>query len=372
VKRFTILHTIETGGPGGAETVLLETASRLDPGRFRSLVVLAEDGWLRQQLLARGVHTVLVQWKAWYDFRLPRSMADLVRREKVDVIHSHLPGQNFYSCVVGRWTGCRTIVTYHGAVELERARRARDSFKLWFVRRSADAVVVVCDHVKRKLQQCHFPSEKIERIYNGIDTTRFTGSANGRLRAELGYGKQTQLVGMVANIRQTKGYEYFIRAARKVVDAHPDAVFLAIGDDQEQMGAGMLPLIDSLGLGSHFRFLGFRSDVPAVLSELDVFVLSSTSEGFPLVVLEAMAAGKPVVVTRCGGPEEVVEDGREGFLVPPTDVEALASKIGVILRDPWLGAMLGVNGRIKVSAHFSLEKMVKDHEALYARCLAAS
>lgn len=371
MKRVTILHTIETGGPGGAETVLLETASRLDPARFRSLVVLSEDGWLRQQLLARGVPTVLVKWKAWYDFRLPRAMAGLVRREKVDMIHSHLPGHNFYSCVVGRWTGRRTIVTYHGAVELERARRPRDAFKLWFVRRSAAAVVVVCDHVRRKLQQAAFPREKIVRIYNGIETPRFAAPANGRLREELSCGKDAKLVGMVANLRQSKGYEYFIQAARQVVDAHPQAVFLAIGDDQERMEGGLQPLVDRLGLQNHFHFLGFRSDVPAILSQLDVFVLSSTSEGFPLVVLEAMAAGKPVVVTRCGGPEEVVEDGHEGFLVPPADAQALASRIGAILLDPGLGATLGAHGRSKVAAQFSLEKMVKEYEALYARCLAA-
>jgi glycosyltransferase involved in cell wall biosynthesis len=153
MRRNTILHTIETGGAGGAETVLLEIASRLDPARYRSLVVLSQDGWLRQQLLARGVRTILVEWKAWYDLRLPRGMAEIVRREKVNLIHSHLPDHNFYSCMVGRWTHRNTVVTFHGAIELTRRKRRRDAFKLWYVRRSADVVVVVCDHVGQTLEQ---------------------------------------------------------------------------------------------------------------------------------------------------------------------------------------------------------------------------
>lgn len=123
MKPRTILHTIETGGPGGAETVLLQLASHLDPARFRSIVLISQDGWLNGQLHARGIPTTLVDCKAWYDLRLPRAMTALIRQEKVDLIHSHLPDQNFYSCLVGALTRCRPIVTYHGPIELTRARR---------------------------------------------------------------------------------------------------------------------------------------------------------------------------------------------------------------------------------------------------------
>jgi glycosyltransferase involved in cell wall biosynthesis len=369
VKLRTILHTIETGGPGGAETIVLELASRLDPARFRSIVVLSHDGWLRQQLRARGVETILVRWKAWYDFRLPRVMRSIVRREKVALIHSHLPDHNFYSCLVGRWTRCRTIATYHGAVELAKARHTRNALKLWFVRRYANTVVAVCSHIERMLRQASFPPGKIVRIYNGIDIARFVGPHNGHLRQELGCRSETAIVGMIANIRQSKGYEFFIQAAREIADLMPATLFLAIGDVDERIGCGLRALVDELGLSGSFRFLGFRSDVAELLSQLDVFVLSSTSEGFPLVVLEAMAAGKPVVVTRCGGPEEVVEDGQDGFLVPPGDPKALASRIMDLLHDPGLRATLGSRGQTKVKQHFSLERMVKNYEALYDQLL---
>ena len=296
-------------------------------------------------------------------------MADVVRRDHVDLIHSHLPDHNFYSCLAGRWTNRPTIATYHGAVELTRQIRTRDAFKRWVVQKTANKVVVVCDHVGQMLKDAGFPAEKIVRIYNGIQASDFAGSASGRLREELGCSQDAKLVGTIANIRQSKGYEYFIPAARIVANSHSNVMFVAVGDDNEQIGPGLHSLVNKLDLQNNFRFLGFRSDIPQILKQLDVFVLSSTSEGFPLVVLEAMAAGKPVVVTRCGGPEEVIEDGHEGFLVLPGDPEALAGKVSDLLKDPQLGATLGANGRSKGAKQFSLQEMVKEHERLYDRVL---
>ena len=369
MKPRTILHTIETGGPGGAETVLLQLATHLDPARFRSVVLISQDGWLNGQLHARGIPTTLVDCKAWYDLRLPRAMIALIRQEKVDLIHSHLPDQNFYSCLVGALTRRRPIVTYHGPIELTRARRRRQALKLQVVRRLAAAVVVVCDYVERLLRGVSFPPEKIVRIYNGIESSRFSALSNGTFRKSLGYGEEIRLVGMVANIRQSKGYEYFVQAARIVADTIPQTRFFAVGDVDEKFGGGLRKLVEQLNLGGRFLFLGFRNDIPEILSDLDVFVLSSTSEGFPLVVLEAMAAGKPVVVTRCGGPEEVVEDGRDGFLVPPTNPEKLAARIIDLLSNPGLAATLGQRARDKVARQFSLERMVRQYEALYERCM---
>lgn len=371
LRQYTILHTIETGGPGGAETVLLQLASHLDPGRFRSLVLLTSDGWLRQQLLQRQIQPTLVEWKSWYDFRLPRAIANLVKQESVDLIHSHLPDQNFYSCLAATWAHCPVIVTYHGPIELVKAQHFRKALKLWFVRRRAAAVVVVCEYVGKMLRQAEFPSERIVRIYNGIEPSRFGGPPADHLRSELGLPCGTPLVGMVANVRQSKGYEFFIRAARKVVEVIPQARFLAVGDVDERLGSGLRLLVKELDLSDRFLFLGFRPDVPEVLSDLDVFVLSSTSEGFPLVVLEAMAAGKPLVVTRSGGPDEIVEDSRTGFLIPPSDAEALAGKICQLLEDKELAATLGQNARARVAQEFSLEGMVGQYEELYTRCLTA-
>ena len=369
MTKLTILHTIETAGPGGAETVVLDLASRLDSGRFRSIALLPRQDWLSERLRERAVPTFFVDSKAWYDFRLPIGMSRLVRQEKVDLIHSHLPGQNFYSSVVGSLTGCKTIVTYHGAIELSRSRGLRGAVQLGWPRRSADAAVVVCDHVGQMLRNAGFPSAKIARIYNGISPERFQVRANGQLRKQLGLEAGNKLVGMVANLRESKGYEFFIQAARKVIDVMPEIRFVAVGDIDPEIARPLFCLLKQLDLETRLIFLGFRSDIPEILSELDVFVLASVSEGFPLVALEAMAAAKPVIVTRSGGPQEIVEDGRTGLLVPPADADALAGKIRELFSDPGRMAMLARTARAKVENEFTLERMICDYERLYERVM---
>jgi glycosyltransferase involved in cell wall biosynthesis len=145
---------------------------------------------------------------------------------------------------------------------------------------------------------------------------------------------------------------------------------VAVGDIDESIGGPLTELVRHLELQDRFHFLGFRADVPAILRDLDVFVLSSVSEGFPLVVLEAMAAGRPVVATKCGGVEELIEHGNTGVLVAPADSKALATRICEILRNPGQASALGAKARARILADFSLESMVRHYECLYERLLA--
>ena len=367
MKKLTILHVLETPGPGGAETVVWNLATRLNGERFRSLALVGENSWLGGKLAKHGVPTFSVNWKRWYDLRLPRAMVKLIRQEKVDLIHSHLPDDNFYSCLAGGWTGCRTLVTYHGPVEITKSNGLRGLLKFGVVRSVAAKVVVVCDYVGGMLQDAGFAAHKIIRIYNGIELERLAGPRRGVLREELGLSNGTKLVGTVANIRQSKGYEFFIRAAKQVALTHPHAQFVAVGDVDGEIAEPLFKLVRELGLENCFHFLGFRENVPEVLADLDVFVLASTSEGFPLVTLEAMGAGRPVVATRCGGPQEVVEDGRTGYLVPVADVAALAASISELLASPEQAAALGARARAKIESEFSVEKMIAAYEQLYTQ-----
>jgi len=369
LKQYTILHTIESGGPGGAETVLLQLVKNLDKRRFRSLVLLIRDGWLLDQLSQQNAQTVLVKTKAWYDFGLPRAMAQLIRREKVDLIHSHLADQNFYSCIAARLTARKVIATYHGTLGLFTGSRLRRAIKSWTVRHWADAIVGVSDYMLPTLVRAGLPPDKIVRIYNGVDLDYFSRGAGADLRAELGLPRESILIGMVANLRRPKGYEYFVRAARLISDRVPETKFIAVGEKDKVIAGELKDLIHQLGLEGKFFFLGFRSDIPAILKGLDVFVLSSTDEGLSIATIEAMAAGRPVVVTRSGGPEEIVQDGKTGFLVPPANAETLAARVCDVLVDPQLASRLGGAAREDVRKRFDLSNMIHEYESLYLRCL---
>ena len=365
MKQSTVLHTIGSGGPGGAETLVLNLATRLDPKRFRSIVVLPPGPWLNQKLRESGVPIYEIEWRKWFDPRGPLSMAKIVLKEKADLIHSHLPGQNFMSCITGTLTRRPTLVTYHGAVEFKDSHTVKGQVRSWIVRNSASGMIVVCDFVGDMIRSMGFPHHRVTRIYNGIDTQKFRIARSGVIRTELGIPDSVRVVTMVANIRESKGYDDFIKAAAETLRRHPDTVFLAVGDIDPVIGAPLLRLAKELGLDSRFRFLGFREDIPEILKDSDVFVLSSTSEGLPLVMLEAMASGRPMVVTRCGGPQEVLEDGETACLVPPGEAHPLAEKISYILRTPSVASKLGENAMIKVNQDFTLEGMVSKYEALY-------
>jgi glycosyltransferase involved in cell wall biosynthesis len=367
--KYTILYTIETGGPGGAESVLLALASRIDTTRFRSLVLLPGDGWLRTQLAKRGIATLVAKSEAWYDLNLPRVMRDLIHCEKVDLVHSHLGDQNVYSCLATRFTRAKVVVSYHGFPNDSERTGLRNAAKLWIVRHSADAIVVVSEYLRRSLLELHFPPDRIVRIYNGVDADRFSLAKPGRLRAEFKDLNGNKLVGMVANLRESKGYEFFVQAARQVSDFMPDTRFMAIGDFDKNIGPRMRQLVQQMSLQDRFFFLGFRDDVPEILRDLDIFVLSSVSEGFSLATVEAMAASKPVIVTRSGGPEEIIEDQSTGLLVPPSDSTALAAKICELLADPERAAALARTARAKVESTFTIDQMVREHEHLYERLL---
>lgn len=370
--KYTILHTIETGGPGGAETVLLTLASRLADDRYRSIALVPSDGWLRRKLLAAGIPTVIADSNAWYDFRLPRALANTIRREKVDLIHSHLLGQNFYSCLIGYPLGRKTVVTFHGLLRSSEVGGMKGMIRVQTVKRWASAVVAVSDHLEQSLRRLGFPAEKLIRIYNGIDLDRFPMAEGDRLRRELQCPPHTQLVGMVANMRESKGYEHFVHAARLLANSIPQARFVAVGETEPRLNAELNDLVRKLGMQDRFLFLGFREDVPQILCDLDVFVLSSVSEGFSLSTVEAMATGRPVVATRSGGPQEIVEDGKTGLLVPPSNAEALADAIRHLLTHPAYAAQLGQNARLRVERDFSLRRMVQEYEILYERCLNAA
>lgn len=369
LRPFTILHTIETSGPGGAETVILELASSLDRSRFRSIVLLPPGHWLPQALREREVRTIEAKSSAWYDPHVFRVMVGLIVKEKVDLIHSHLPDQNFYSCIAGVLTRRKTIVTYHGAQPFTGGGGARRAFKTWVVQRTASSVVVVSDYLKNLLAEAGFKRERLVRIYNGVNLSRFAGPPRGCLRTELHCPPECRLIGMVANMRQSKGYEYFVKAARIVKDSFPQAHFVVVGELEGRIVNQMRALMKDLNLEDHFSLLGFRGDVPQILADLDVFVLSSVSEGLSIATIEAMAAGRPVVVTRSGGPQEIIEDRRTGLLVPPGDASALASGICEVLASSELASALGRNAQMLVEGKFSLKNMISSYESLYERCL---
>lgn len=211
----------------------------------------------------------------------------------------------------------------------------------------------VAQHWQAKLQNA-----KVEVIPNGIPYGGFL-TAQGNLKAELNLSPDSVLIGMIGRINPGKGQLFFLEIAEKIARKHPQAHFILVGDPfpgYEYILQEIQKEIRRKKLESSVSYLGFRTDIPEVMASLDIFVLPSVMpDSFPTVILEAMAASKPVVATQSGGASEMVLEGETGFLIPIKHVKAGTAAISILLEDPSLRKTLGENGRKRVLEKFSLE-----------------
>jgi glycosyltransferase involved in cell wall biosynthesis len=229
-----------------------------------------------------------------------------------------------------------------------------------------DAFIAVAEEHGRHLVEIEdFPAERVHVIPNGVDVRRFApGEAAASLRASLGVAPHAPLVGVVAALRPEKDHATFLRMAALVREKLPATRFLVIGEGPER--PALERLSRDLNLENAVKFLGNRSDVPELLSALDVFVLTSQMEASPVSIMEAMACGKPVVAPRVGSIGESVIDGVTGYLVEPGSAVRAAERLLRLLTDPALAQRMGRAGRERVCETSSLENMVAGYEALLA------
>lgn len=236
--------------------------------------------------------------------------------------------------------------------------------------KGADCVLVNAEAIRETLVKEGYAPDKIAVIRNGIIPPRFEKKQRcALLRRELGLPLSAPLVMLSSRLNQMKGIQYFLDAAVILAEQFPYARFLVVGDGENRKE--MEDYAGRLGLGPRVVFTGFRGDVPDLLSEADVSVLPSLSEGLSNTLLESMAAGVPVVAARVGGNSEVVEDGVTGFLVPPRDPVELACATGRLLKDSDLASSFGQAGMRRVQELFSMERSVRETEHLYQQLLEA-
>lgn len=213
-------------------------------------------------------------------------------------------------------------------------------------------------------------------VYDGVKLPALDGTraAAASVRAEFGIPEDVALVGMVARVAAQKDFVTLVKAAARIVQTDPRVRFLIVGDHSSAATyrahyAMVVRTLAELGISDHFVFTDFRSDVPRFLAALDLFVLSTHWEGLPLVILEAMSYGKPVVATEVDGVPEAVRNGQTGLLVPHQDSEALAAQILAVLRGPALAERLGCAGRERIREHFGPEQFAGSLETLYRTLL---
>lgn len=361
----SVVHVLLNLGRGGMEAMAVGLASSLQRSGRRAVVIALDAGGEHEALLREanvGYHVLDGR-----HFRSPRfhlRLARILRAERARVVHTHHFATLVHALPAIKLAGVRRLVhTEHSFQYL----RERSDIR-WTLRGMSwlsDGFVVVGSEMKAFYRdRVRVPADRLHVVQNGVDADRYgrpvdVDFARARLGLPAGF-----LVGTAGRLFAEKDYAVLIRALQLVTPHRPDVRLVLIGDGPER--TDLENLASTLGIRDRVHFLGWRHDVPELLPLIDVFALSSRHEGLPLVILEAMAAGLPIVSTPVGDLPQVVPAGEAGLYYPIGAPDALADHLLQLAADPTLRARLGSAGAARVRRLYSHDTMVQRYLQLYA------
>jgi glycosyltransferase involved in cell wall biosynthesis len=364
-----VMHVMQVAG---AEVLVAETirrlAKRIDPVVF----CLDAVGPLGEALRSNGTPVCVFNRRPGRDWGVAVRMGRELQARGVQVMHAHQYTPCFYSVLARLLAGGkpRVIFTEHGRHFPDAVGRARRWSNRLILSRLVSEANAVCDFSARALKSIDgFSGIPVGVIENGIDPLKYRRAADvAAARRGLGLPVARRYVVHVARFHPVKDQRTLLKAFHLVANSLPDVDLLLVGDgplrvDLEQQ-------VEALGLRERVRFLGVRSDVPAILGATEVFCLTSVSEAASLTLLEAMASALPVVVTDVGGNPEIVRGEVDGVLAPRGDAQAIGAALLRILTDESLAAQMGRAGAARVRDVYDLNRTIERHYESYRRAVS--
>lgn len=361
-----ILHLDTERTWRGGEAQLLHLAEGLRRRGHDCVVVGQPDSPLLERAAPKGLPTEAVPMPSEWSLSAIRTLADILRRRRIQIIHMHTS----HACSLGGWAARLARVPARViSRRVDFSTRSNPLRKLKY-QWGVDRVVAISNGVRDVLIRDGLDPRRIEVIRSGIDPSPFDPTyPPDEARKEFGIALDAPVVGCVAHFADHKGHRYLLESATRVVSAVPDVRFLLVGDGELKPKIELQ--INRLSLEKYFILAGFRSDIPRLLAAMDIVVLSSHLEGLGTSLLDAMAMARPVVATSVGGIPEMVEEGANGRLVPPRDPAALARALMDLIGKPAERKRMGEAGRARVLKEFSADAMVSATESLYRRVLSS-
>jgi len=363
--RLRVFHLIKSLGRGGAEVLLVETLRCADRDAFELAYgyFLPWKDALVGELEAEGAEVTC--FRAASRARIlskVRAVARHLRAWEADVVHCHLPLAGVVGRMAGWLAGVPVVYTEHNLQERYHGLTRRTNRATWRLQRH---VVAVSEDVAASARRACGTAVPITVVRNGVAVERFRRDpgAGARVRAELGIAPETVVLGTVAVFRVQKRLDRWLEAAARIRAAVSGAKFVFVGDGP--LRGEVEGWIRARGLQGAVHLVGLQDDVRPYLAAMDLYLISSSFEGLPVALLEAMAAGLPVVATAVGGIPEVVEPGVSGRLVQDGDVAGLAEAAIALAGAPELRARMGAAGRERVTASFSMARMTRELEGIY-------
>ena len=353
-----IVQLIEHLEVGGLEALAVDLAlTQKQQGHEPLVYCMHGSGPLAVKLESAGIPVIAFRKAPGFSLGTILAMARRLRQDRVDVIHGHNPGVHHYGALAARLAGVPVSINTRHSATTSHGVPYQERYFRW-VRPLTSHVVFVCDFVRRLLlPRLGFPAEQCSVIVNGIPLERFAGHP----AAVPGSRLPVIRFGTVGRLVPAKGHSILIEAFGQVAPRLPGAVLSIFG--YGELEGQLAAQIARLGLEGRIRLEGRTDDAPAALRSLDIFVFSSVNEGLPLVILEAMAAGLPVVSTAVGGVPEILPEAA-GWLCPPGDATALAEAMLAAAASPDL-RQRGASARALVFERYGIEQMARQYENLY-------
>lgn len=368
MQKKKLIFFSETTIPGGAEVYLQLLASGLSKERFNVRVAIPENKDNKSfvnELKSKGIKVDFIK-----RYNILNNLF-YFRRNKPDYIHFNVPFPVIISC-----TTAILAAIIHGRSKLYATEHmVPPEYKPYpftklikkFIYAKLDASITVSNKNKESLiKNFGLPENKIKVIYNCIDIDHiknYNKDIVSELKHKFSISSSALVFGTVGRLHRQKGHEYLIDASKKVIENVPDSVFLFVGTGS--LRNHLIQKLKDNNISEYFRFAGYQENLPEILALIDIFVLPSISEGLPFSVLEAMAAGKPVIVTNVGGVPEIITNNVDGILVEPMDSAALASAMIILGKDAKKRNYIAEMGHKKAAEIFSLEKMISKTEEIY-------
>jgi glycosyltransferase involved in cell wall biosynthesis len=364
---ISVLHLRSSAGLFGAERVILNLLERLPPQGVRaSLAVIDNYVTGNRELIeaasASGFPVSTLPCRSRWDPRTLFSLLRLAREEQVDLIHSHDYKSYFYGLIVAMLLRRPIVATLHGWILATRALRSYQKIE-WLLLRRFDAIVTVSPSMNDEIDR-HGLSRKLVTIINGIDTDRFAPQHPGTGRSHWGIANSDFVFGVIARLSIEKGHRVLLEAFARVARDDTRARLLIVGDGPDRQH--LVDLTHRLGVDSRVLFTGTQTRIERLLHDVDCYVSPSLTEGMPMVVLEAMASGLPIVATDVGSLRQLLVPDA-GVLVPPDDAEALARAMAGMLCDKYDVPRMRREARRRAVQLYGVDRQVEAYRDLYRR-----
>jgi glycosyltransferase involved in cell wall biosynthesis len=379
-RQINILHLRSCRGVGGGpEKTILFSAREVDREEFSLHIAYLKSQNdplfdLHERAAKMGVEKfITIDERFKFDVGALRTLLKILRERNIDILHCHCYKSDLYGLILSRFHKMKLVTTAHGPLATMRFFWASQNWRVRYIYdqidlrilRYFDAVIMVSDTMRPIISRYGVDQKRLLWVRNAIDSHYFqrNESVDREFRDRLQIPHLATVIGAVGRLNGEKDYPNFLDAAKLLLGQRPDVFFVIAG--QGELEQELIKRTAALGIGNRVKFLGHFHDVRKVYELIDVYVLSSTREGLPNTILEAMAMRVPIVATDVDGVKEAVTDRKEALLVPPRNPSALANGILTILDNPRLATELTVAARAKVEEEFSFATRMRRIENIY-------